>query len=79
MLVVYQQVYRVRHLVWSCHSEDAAAFHKSYPAATQPDIRDGQSADEDKEPQEKREEDGDDIDGKRDRREHWNDGGFSDG
>jgi len=64
-------VYKVRHRVWSCHSDDITAPH---PAATLTDIRAGQSTDEDKELQEEREEDEDDK--KKDQREHWNDGLF---
>ena len=65
---VYQQVYQVRHRVWSCRSQDitAAQSHHSSPLD---DSTSHQSVDEDKEQQEKLK---DKDDEKRDG-EQWND------
>ena len=58
----------MRHLVWSCHSQDITVAHTPHQAASV-DMRAVQSTDEDKEHQEKLEEEDDE---KRDS-EHWND------
>ena len=62
---VYQQVYEVRHRVWSCRGQDITAAHR----ATLADGGIEQSTDDDNERLEKLEDKDDD---KRDV-EHWND------
>jgi len=70
LIGVYQQVYKVRHLVWSFHGQDIIAVVQTpHQTASVDTPRAAQSADEDKEHQEKLEEEDDD---KRDS-EHWND------
>jgi len=68
LLVIYQQVYKVRHRVWSCRSQNITVSHTPYQA-TPADTGASQSAAEDKEQQEKLEEEDDE---KRDG-EHRND------
>ena len=55
LLGVYQQVYEVRHRVWSCRSQDVTASHSPH-RATLADVRIHQSTDEDKDQQEELEE-----------------------
>ena len=52
LLSVYQQVYEVRHRVWSCRSEDIITNGTPH-RATLADVRGHQSTDDDKEEKEK--------------------------
>ena len=55
LLAVYQQVYEVRHRVWSCRSQDIIT-HRTSQRVTLADVRTQQSDDDGKDEQEKLEE-----------------------